>query len=111
MDKLDRVGRRLVTVDAPHLNQARSFMLPAGLGLEIIDRNLNMPPGSPARDDVYIVGASPNDAWVGYADHLAVWDEGWFFVRPWRSMTVWMIDEAVPLIWNGSAWRTITTTA
>lgn len=44
---------------------------------------LDTPPSSPELGDRYIVGTSPTDAWVGYADYFAEWGGSvWGFTAP-----------------------------
>ena len=42
--------------------------------VNLIADNLNTPPVSPARGDVYIVGPSPTGAWAGKANHVMTYD-------------------------------------
>jgi len=40
----------------------------------LIDDSLNAPPGLPVDGDVYIVGATPSGAWIGYAGYALFWN-------------------------------------
>ncbi|WP_420902130.1 DUF2793 domain-containing protein [Pseudomonas nitroreducens] len=39
----------------------------------IVDKDLSTPPGSPADEAAYIVGASPTGAWSGKSTQVAWW--------------------------------------
>ncbi len=57
--------------------------------LAIVDRDLNVPPGSPAEGQRWIVKASPSPtgAWAGHGNHIAAWqDGGWVFCTPQGRM-------------------------
>lgn len=83
-----------------------------------VDRGTNTPPGSPTIGDIYIIGASPTDAWAGRANCVTIWDgTAWDFIPGETSagtpitmgarqegMRVWVRDENVFYVWNGSAW-------
>lgn len=67
-------------------------------------RTLNMPPGSPAAGDLYIVGGSPTGAWAGQAGNIAYYDQVWRFVIPRQGMTLWVAAEAQLYTYDGSGW-------
>lgn len=79
----------------------------AMLNCGVIDRNLNTPPGSPSHGDVYIVGASPTGAWSGKAAAIAYFDQIWRFVEPYEGVTLWVNDEDLHVVYNGSAWQVV----
>ncbi|MEJ0076022.1 MAG: DUF2793 domain-containing protein [Alphaproteobacteria bacterium] len=75
--------------------------------LAIVDRDLNVPPGSPAEGQRWIVKASPSPtgAWAGHGNHVAAWqDGGWVFCVPQVGWFAYVIDEGGLVAWNGSAW-------
>jgi hypothetical protein len=79
----------------------------------VIDRDLTAPPGSPADGDLYIVAASPTGAWTGHATDYAMYSTvagGWLFAPRKTGKVVWIEDEAVALLWNGTVYKTITLT-
>ncbi len=85
-------------------NEALS-LLDALVQLAVTDRDLSVPPGSPANGERYIVAASPSGAWAGHAGHLAAWQDGaWMFTVPHAGFLAYLVDEATVAIWNGSAW-------
>lgn len=69
-----------------------------------IDKDLATPPSSPASGDVYIVAASPTGAWAGKAGQVAYYNSGWKFIVPKEGLRLWLKDEDVYYIYNGSAW-------
>lgn len=71
-----------------------------------LDRDLGVPPASPADGATWIVGPSPSAGWAGHAGELAVRADGaWTFLAPTVGWTVWLVDEACPVVWDGGAWR------
>ena len=71
----------------------------------VLDRNLTAPPASPALGDAYIVGPAPTGAWAGRANALALWiSSQWELIDPLPGFTCWVIDEAVLVVWSGTAW-------
>lgn len=71
----------------------------------VIDRDLATPPGSPAAGDVYIVGASPTGAWAGKAGQVAYFDQVWRFITPREGLMLWVNDENLRLVYDGSTWQ------
>ena len=83
-------------------------ILDALLNGAVLDRDLAAAPGSPAQGDAYIVAASPTGLWAGQAGKLAYFiDTAWRFYGPVRGQLIYVNDEAVELVWNGSAWASI----
>ena len=63
--------------------EAALATLDAVIHLDVIQRALNTPPGSPTNGDRYHVGASPTGAWSGQAGKIAVRRAGaWVFYTP-----------------------------
>jgi len=75
------------------------------LNMGVVDRDLATPPGSPAAGDVYLVAASPTGAWSGKAGQLAYFDQIWRFLAPQEGLTVWINDENIHLVYNGTTWQ------
>lgn len=74
----------------------------------VADRDLATPPGSPAAGDTYIVASSPTSTWAGHATHIARYSgTAWEFFTPKAGWEMWVVDEAVKIRFNGSAWVTI----
>lgn len=89
------------------INQAFS-VLDAFVGRAVVDKDLATPPASPVPSTLYIVAASPTDAWAGKATHLAYFDQVWRFIAPQSGMRLWVQDESLDYRFNGTAWVAIT---
>lgn len=68
------------------------------------DKDLATPPSVPAEGDLYIVAASPTGDWSGKAKYIAYFDQIWRFIAPNEGMQLWVADEDVHYLYNGSAW-------
>lgn len=79
----------------------------AVLNCGVIDRDLATPPGSPATGDVYIVAASPTGAWSGKAGQVAYFDQVWRFIAPREGLILWVNDENVRVVHDGTAWQLV----
>jgi len=87
------------------LAASASLFSDLGVGFfPIVDRDLATPPGSPTNGQVYIVAGSPTGAWTGHAGHIAAWLGTWVFTVPAEGMAIWIADEDLFLVYNGSAW-------
>lgn len=69
------------------------------------DKDITIPPGSPANGDVYLVGASATGDWSGHDDEVAFYDQIWRFVSPRTGVTLWLEDEERHYVYDGSAWQ------
>ena len=79
--------------------------LDAIVQLNILDRNLATPPGTPAEGDRYLVAAGPTGAWAGQAGKVAAFQDGaWIFYAPKEGWIAWIADENVALAYDGGAW-------
>lgn len=73
--------------------------------LAVLDRDLSVPPASPAVGARYIVAAGPTGAWSGKANHIATHDgAAWLFHAPELGWLAFVLDENGLLAWSGSAW-------
>ena len=73
--------------------------------LSVLDRDLATPPGSPAAGDTYIVAASPTGAWVGHANHVAVWSgTAWVFGTPRVGWITYIEDEQKLSAYKSGGW-------
>ncbi len=73
----------------------------------VIDRDLAVPPGSPANGDAYIVASGPAGAWVGHTGKIARWSSAiaaWEFFTPKAGWRAHAVDEALNLTYTGAAW-------
>jgi hypothetical protein len=72
---------------------------------QVLDKDLNDPPGTPAEGDRYIVGASPTGAWAGHGLDIAWYDgAAWQFDNPEEGWFVYVADENKFYLFNGTAW-------
>ena len=67
-------------------------------------RYISTPPTSPANGDLYIVGNSPTADWAGQAGKLAYFDEIWRFITPNEGIKLWVNDEDLTAIYDGTNW-------
>ena len=73
----------------------------------IKDRDLATPPGSPVDGDAYLVASSATGAWSGEDGNIAMYlGTAWAFVSPIEGMQIYVNDEDIRLIYDGSAWNT-----
>jgi hypothetical protein len=71
----------------------------------VTDRDLTDPPGSPANGAVYIPAATATGAWAGQEGKLAQWyASAWYFLTPKDGWSVWIIDEARRITYQGGIW-------
>jgi len=78
--------------------------LDAIVQLAVLDRDLSAPPGSPGDGDRYWVASGATGAWVGNENKIAAYQDGaWEFYAPNEGWTIWIADEDVKLVWDGSA--------
>jgi len=73
----------------------------------IIDRDLATPPGDPGNGDVYLIAASATDDWNGHDGELTSYHDGWIFITVKEGFVIWVKDEDVYLIYDGSVWKSI----
>lgn len=73
----------------------------------VLDKDLSAPPGSPANEALYIVGATATGAWAGEENSLAYWLTAkgvWTFIPPKNGFLVKVADESSYYEFNGTAW-------
>ncbi len=86
------------------LNEALS-LLDGLLHLSVITRVLATPPAAPADGERYLIAASPTGLWTGHAGLIALRMEGaWRFLTPRTGWRIWIADEALLLVFNGTTW-------
>lgn len=79
--------------------------LDALVQIGVLDRDLTVPPGTPADGDCYIVAAAATGAWAGRDGRLAAWQDGvWMFYAPREGWVAWVADEDALVAWDGAAW-------
>ncbi|MFM9889791.1 MAG: DUF2793 domain-containing protein [Rickettsiales bacterium] len=75
----------------------------------VADKDLSAPPASPTSGVAYIVGPSPTGAWAGKATNIAYFDQIWRFVVPQAGARIWVTDETVFYVFNGTVWNILFT--
>lgn len=74
------------------------------------DKDLTAPPGSPSDGDCYIVGASATGDWATHDDDVARYssvETAWEFFTPKEGWHVYVQDENLRYLYNGSAWASV----
>jgi hypothetical protein len=76
--------------------------------LNVLDRDLTAPPGSPVDGACYIVGSGATGAWATKDLNVAAYQGGaWSFFAPDEGWMAWVVDEDMAVIWTGAAWQTL----
>ncbi|MHA7882745.1 DUF2793 domain-containing protein [Nitratireductor rhodophyticola] len=76
--------------------------------MAVKDRDLTVPPGSPADGDAYIPASGATGAWLGWDLNIAVYSGGaWEKLAPRAGWLAWTEDEAQVLIFDGADWKTL----
>lgn len=71
----------------------------------VLDRDLAVPPASPAEGARYLVAAGPSGAWAGHAGEIALRDgAGWTFRTPRAGFLVYVVDEGELQLHDGTGW-------
>lgn len=84
----------------------------AGVHLQIKDRHLTAPPGSPTDGDRYIPAATATGGWATHEGKIAVWDgqltiPAWVFFTPKEGWSCYVDDEDIRIDYDGSNWRPV----
>lgn len=80
-------------------------LLDAMVQLSVLDRDLTSPPVSPSDGDRHIVASGASGLWAGWDLNVAFWVDGvWMRLVPRPGWLAWIADEAVFVVWSGSAW-------
>lgn len=67
---------------------------------------IDQKPISPQNGDIYLVGNTPENEWVGHAATVACFkDNHWKYTSPLTGWTIWVEDLETALTWTGSEWR------
>jgi hypothetical protein len=74
--------------------------------LSVLDRTRTVPPFSPVDGDRHVVASGATGPWSGWDQNVAFWVDGvWMRLVPRPGWLGWIADEAVFIVWNGSAWN------
>lgn len=79
--------------------------------LAIKDRDLAAPPGSPSNGDRYLVAAAATGAWASQDGKLALYYSGWKFFTVREGWRLWVDDENLLLVYDGSTYKVVGTRA
>ncbi len=104
-------------VEAPELAESQTLAhvtvneaiarLDGAIMLVVEDRDLTAPPGSPGNGDLYIVATGGTGAWAGHDGELAIFFNGWFFWTVKEGFRLWIKDEDVLLLFDGTNYQTL----
>jgi Protein of unknown function (DUF2793) len=90
-------------------NEALS-MLDGLLHLSVNSRALASPPATPTNGERYLIAAAPTGVWATHAGHVALRMEGaWRFLVPREGWRLWVENEDVLIIFDGTNWTSIGT--
>lgn len=77
--------------------------------LSVKDRDVAAPPANPAEGARYIVATGATGAWAGWNGDVALFSGGaWLRLSPQTGWRVWIEDEAVLLVFDGTSWIGVT---
>jgi len=80
-------------------------LLDAMVQMSVLDRTRTTPPASPSDGDRHLVASGATGLWAGWDLNVAFWVDGvWMRLVPRQGWLVWIADEQVFHVWNGSAW-------
>lgn len=76
-----------------------------GVHLSVKNRNLTVPPASPAAGDTHIVASGATGAWAGHDTHVALWDgTAWRFATPRTGWVTYLEDEMKLSAYRDDTW-------
>ena len=71
----------------------------------VLSKSINIPPGSPALNDRYIIGIGATGVWDTYDDKIAQWDgASWTIITPTEGAATLVEDEDAQYNHNGTEW-------
>jgi hypothetical protein len=73
--------------------------------LVVLDRDLTVPPGSPAEGDSYIPAAGATGTWSGWDGQIAVYNGGWTRIVPLPGFKAWVKAERLTVTYEDGVWR------
>lgn len=80
-------------------------ILDASVSVNVLDRHLTAPPGGESDGDTYLVKATGTGDWAGHDNDIAIYLDGtgWKFFAPFEGLAIWIADENIYRIWDGTA--------
>ena len=91
---------------AKYITHNEALALLEGLITRALSRSNSGPPSSPSEGDTYIVDDNSgdwSDASIGDIAHY--YSGAWHFVTPIEGLSIWCVDEAGSVYYDGSVWR------
>lgn len=80
-------------------------ILDAVVQIGVLNADQTIPPLTPADGDRHIVASGATGAWAGYADAVAVYEDGvWRFLTPKLGWCAWSDADGALLVYDGAAW-------
>lgn len=81
------------------------LVVDALLQAAVRDKDLAAPPADPDEGDRYLVATAASGAWSGKTGRLAAWrDGGWRFFDAKAGFVVFVLDESLLYVFDGTAW-------
>ena len=97
----------------PEVTVNTAFRALEALQFRALSKTVAAEPVAPSEADVYILPASPTGAnWATFFENQVVRYTGgaWIALTPFEGINLWVNDEDLPFVFNGTAWATITQT-
>ena len=109
---IDMAGNKVVALGSPTADTdaaTKGYVDSLVQGLDwqdsVKDRDLTEPPATPSTGDRYLVASGATGDWTGHDNEIAEYNGStWEFTAPNDGMAVWVEDEDILLVYNGSAW-------
>lgn len=68
----------------------------------VIDNTLNVPPEKVNNGDMYIVAEVASEDWLNKEKYIAIFDNGWRFIKPINGMLFFVLKDETFYIYNNS---------
>jgi hypothetical protein len=82
-------------------------IIDALLNTSVVDKDLTAPPGSPVEGSLYIVASIATGAWATKENKIAWYtSSAWLFITPKEGMSMWVADENIKYVFDGTNWVT-----
>lgn len=65
------------------------------------------PPVSPQIGDLYVLGEEPRGEWAKFAEHIALFNNGWRYFPLQEGFFAWVEDQRKLLIYVDSEWHEV----
>jgi hypothetical protein len=95
-----------------HVTHNEALVLLDALTQLAVRDHVSAPPPVVNAGDRFLVAAGATGVFAGQADRIALYDDGlWRFLMPRAGWTVWIEDDAVGRVFNGTGWVSAAPTA